>query len=352
MSRPGSPDRRCMMFRSIWSKSLRDYRVAILAWGFALGVFAAVDLAESTPTTIATFSSLAPLFRFLGDPYQIQTPEGFITWRIMELFVPLAICFWPILAGARMVRGEEERGSMNVLLATGRSRRRLLLSKLSALVIALILIGLLVALGLLAGQTRLEGHADVVRAVLAGLNASLLAIFFGSLALLFSQFVASRVVAAGWTSGLLVLSMLLDSTGRLLHGSWVQYLSPFYYYNLNRPLIPSFPNQPLAAVLLAGLTVLCAGASLLLFARRDIGGVAFSWPGQQEPGNHDAASRLSQAERALSTRNVGLQTLRRDGWSAIWWGIGVVFVCAYCLVIALSTQQALYRLIQETPQLQ
>ena len=340
------------MFRSIWSKTLRDYRVAILAWGFALGLFALIDFAESTPTTIATFGSLAPLFRALGDPYQIQTPEGFITWRIMELFVPLAISFWPILAGARLVRGEEERGSMDVLLATPRSRTRLLLSKLSALLLALILIGLLLALGLIVGQARLEGHADVVRALLVGLNASLLAFFFGCLALLFSQFVTSRAVAAGWTSGLLVLSVLLDSTGRELSGSWVQSLSPFYYYNLNRPLIPSFPDQPLAAVPLAGLAVLCVGASLLLFARRDIGGMAFSWPGKHEPGNHYTASSLSQAERALSTRNVSLETLHRERWSAFWWGLGVIFVCVYCLVIALSTQQAFYRLTQETPLLQ
>src|SRR5450759_1634563 len=167
------------MFRSIWSKSLSDYRVAILAWGLGLGLFAAIDFAESTPTTLAAFSSIAQLFRFLGDPYQIQTPEGFITYRIMELFVPLAISFWPILAGARLVRGEEERGMLDVLLATPQPRMRLLLSKLSALLIALILIGLLFALGLLAGQARLEGHADVVRALLAGLNLSLLALFFG-----------------------------------------------------------------------------------------------------------------------------------------------------------------------------
>jgi len=340
------------MFRSILSKTLRDYRVAILAWGFALGLFAFIDFVESTSTTIAIAGSLAQLFRMLGDPYQIQTPEGFITWRIMELFVPLAICFWPILAGARLVRGEEERGSMDVLLATPRSRTRLLLSKLSALLIALILIGLLLALGLIAGQARLEGHANVIRALLVGLNASLLAFFFGCLALLFSQFTTSRAVAAGWVSGLLVLSVLLDSAGRLLHGSWVQYLSPFYYYNLNRPLIPSFPGQPLAAVLLASLAVLCVGASLLLFARRDIGGVAFSWLGKREPGNHYTLRSLSQAEHALSTRNVSLQTLHRDRWSAFWWGLGVIFGCAYCLVIALSTQQAFYELTQKSPLLQ
>src|SRR5215472_14657716 len=105
------------MFRSIWSKTLRDYRVAILAWGLGLALFGAVDFAESTPTTIAAVGTLAQFFRFLGDPYQLQTPEGFISWRILELFVPLAISFWPILAGARLVRGDEERGSMDVLLA-------------------------------------------------------------------------------------------------------------------------------------------------------------------------------------------------------------------------------------------
>jgi ABC-2 type transport system permease protein len=340
------------MFRSIWSKSLRDYWVAILAWGLGLALFGAIDFAESTPTTVAAFGSLAPLFRMLGSPYQIQTPEGFITWRIMELFVPLAISFWPILAGARLVRGEEERGSMDVLLSTPRSRMRLLLSKLSALLIALILIGLLFALGLIAGQARLEGHADVVRALLAGLNLSLLAFFFGCLALLFSQFTVSRGVAAGWTSGLLLLSVLLDSTGRILNGSWVQYLSPFFYYNLNRPLIPSFPGQPLAALLLASLALLCAGVSLIFFARRDIGGVAFSRQGKQEPGNHYALRSLSQADRELSTRDVGLHTLCGDARSAFWWGIGVLLGSAYCMVLALSTQQVFYRLIQETPLLQ
>ncbi len=340
------------MFRNIWSKSLSDYRVAILAWGLGLALFGAIDFAESTPTTLAVFGSLAQLFRFLGDPYQIQTPEGFITYRIMELFVPLAISFWPILAGARLVRGEEERGSMDVLLATPRSRTRLLLSKLSALLIALLLIGLLFALGLTAGQARLERHTDVVRALLAGLNLSLLAFFFGCLALLLSQFTTSRAVSAGWVSGLLLLSVLLDSTGRLLNGSWVQYLSPFYYYNLNRPLIPSFPDQPLAAVLLASLAVLCAGVSLILFIRRDIGGVAFSWLGKQKSDNHYTLRSLSQAERALSTRNVSLSTLRRDGWPAFWWGLGVIFVCTYCLMIALNTQQAFYRLVQDTPLLQ
>jgi hypothetical protein len=76
--------------------------------------------------------------------------------------------------------------------------------------------------------------------------------------------------------------------------------------------------------------------SLVLFARRDIGEVAFLWPGKQEPGNHQELRSLSQAKRAVSTRGVGLHTLATGGWSAFWWGLGVVFVCVYCLTMALS----------------
>ncbi|MDQ2884460.1 MAG: ABC transporter permease subunit [Chloroflexota bacterium] len=341
------------MFRSIWSKSLRDYRVTILAWGLGLGVLMAAGLAEATPTVIAAFANLATLFRFLGDPYAIQTPEGFITFRWMGAFLPLLLSFWPILVGARLVRGEEERGTLDVLLATPQTRTRLLLSKVGALASALILIAVLFALGTVAGEARLGGgHIAMLRALLAGLNLGLLAFFFGMVALLLSQLTISRGVAAGWTSGLLLLTLLLDSTGRLVNGSWVQYLSPFYYYNLNRPLIPSFPDQPVAVLLLLGLSLLCLGISLVLFTRRDIGRAAFSWQRKQAFNNQQALHSLGRAERAFSTRNVSLHTLSEQGWPAFWWLFGVVVLCVYCLLLALYIQQPFDKLVQETPLLQ
>ena len=53
------------MFRTIWTKSLRDYRVAILAWGIGLGLLLAVGLATATPFLLASYIVLAPLFSFL-----------------------------------------------------------------------------------------------------------------------------------------------------------------------------------------------------------------------------------------------------------------------------------------------
>jgi len=337
------------MFRTIWSKSLRDYRVPILGWGYGLALLMAAGFATATPVVLAGFASLAPLLGFLGDPYAMQTPEGYITFRYLETILPLLLSFWPILAGARLVRGEEERGTMDVLLATPRPRIRLILEKAGALFLALILIAVLLALGTVAGEARLGGHVDVIRALLSGLNVSLLAFFFGMVALLISQLTTNRRAAASWASGLLLLAVLLDITGREASGSWVQYLSPFYYYNLNRPLIPSFHDQPLAALLLVGLSVLCAVLSLILFTRRDIGRPAFSWQRKQAFGNHQGMRSLSRAERSVSTRAVSLHTLFAQGWSSFWWLLGIVAFCVYILLLTPSIQKPFYNIVQQTP---
>lgn len=336
------------MFRAIWTKSLRDYRVAILSWGIGLGLLMAVGLATATPVILASFASLAQLFRFLGDAYAIQTPEGYATFRYLGVFLPLMLSIWSILAGAGLVRREEERGTIDVLLATPQARSRLLLEKVAALLVALLLVAVLFALGVMVGEASFH-HIGFERALLTGLNLGLLAFFFGMLALLISQFTLSRGAAAGGASGLLVLFLLMDITGREVNGSWIQYLSPFYYYNLNRPLIPTFHNTPTAALLIGGLSILCMMCSLPLFARRDIGGSVFSLQRSNANGKQQVIRSLSRAEHATSTRTVSLHTLLTQGWSSFWWLFGILIFCAYILLLTPSLQKPFYGIVQGTP---
>src|SRR2546421_10735529 len=103
-----------MMFRSILSKSLRDYRVPMLAWGFGLLVFMAAVVATATPAVVMAYISLVKILSFLGDPYGMNTPEGHITFPYMETARPILLSISPILAGARLVRREEERATLDV----------------------------------------------------------------------------------------------------------------------------------------------------------------------------------------------------------------------------------------------
>jgi ABC-2 type transport system permease protein len=339
-----------MMFHSILSKSLRDYRVPMLAWGFGLLVFMAAVVAMATPAVVMAYISLVKILSFLGDPYAMNTPEGYITFRYMETVWPILLSIWPILAGARLVRGEEERGTMDVLLATSQTRTRLLLEKVGALVIALLVIAVLYAVGVVAGEAALGGgYVDVVRALLAGLNLSLLAFFFGMVALVLSQLTTGRRAAAGWTSGLLILFVFLNMVGRELNGAWVQYLSPVYYYNLNRPLIAGFPDQPRASLVPLGLAVLCLGGSVFLFARRDIGRSAIESQREVAGSRQQALRSLSRAEREVSTRLVSLQTLFADGWGAFWWLFGIVAFCAFWQFLTPGLQKFVNQAVQQTP---
>ncbi len=337
------------MFRSILSKTLRDYRIPMLGWGYGLALLMVVGLAAATPALRDAYASIAQGLRFLGDPFAMRTSEGYATVRYLELIVPLVWSIWPILVGARMVRGEEERGTLDVILATPQPRTRVLLQKLLALVIALLVIALLMALGIIAGEARGNAQVDFVRAFLTALNVSGLAFFFAMLALLISQFTSSRGAAVGWTSGLLVLSVLLDGTGRVVSGAWVQYLSPFYYYNLNRPLIPSFNDTPAAAFLLLGLSLLFAAISMVLFARRDSGRPAFAWQRNSANGNHQVERSLKKAGRDVSLRSIGLRALSAQGWTSFWWLLGIVAWCAFLVLLIPSAQEPLTKALEQSP---
>jgi ABC-2 type transport system permease protein len=339
------------MFRSIWSKSLRDYRVPILGWGIVLGLLMTAGLAAATPALRDAYASIAQGLRFLGDPVAMQTPEGYATTRYLELFVPLLLSIWAILAGARMLRGEEERGTMDVILATPQPRTRVILEKLLALVLALLLVALLMTLGTIAGESRADTQVNVGRAFLTALNVSLLAFFFATVALLISQFTSSRGAAVGLTSGLMVLAILLDGTGRTVSGTWVQYLSPFYYYNLNRPLIPSFNYAPAAALLLLGLSLLFVATSVALFARRDSGRPAFAWQRNHTNDKQQVERSLKKAERDVSVRSISLRALSAQAWISFWWLFGIVAWSVFLVLLIPSAQEPLQKALAQSPNL-
>lgn len=198
------------MFRSIYTKTLRDNRVPLLAWGLGLALLVYVTLTAyatqfTTPQSHQEFVTLAQTFRFLAEPVAVTTPTGFVTWRSLNI-LPLMLGIWAALAGARLTRGAEARGSLDIILATPHSRACVLGEGIAALATALTLVGILIALGAFGGAAAAGASVGVGAALLAGLNVSLAALVVGLLALFLSQFTLQTGTAAGVTIGLLVLS--------------------------------------------------------------------------------------------------------------------------------------------------
>src|SRR5437660_11319280 len=111
MARPSR--RPNMWFKSVYLKTLRDYRIAILGWGAGIGlllyaVLTAVPSLIATPEARASLVSLAGSYAWLAEPVAVDTPGGYATWKYG--FTILIMALWPLLACSRLLRGEEERG--------------------------------------------------------------------------------------------------------------------------------------------------------------------------------------------------------------------------------------------------
>ncbi|HCJ34705.1 MAG TPA: hypothetical protein DHV65_10465, partial [Ktedonobacter sp.] len=72
---------------------------------------------------------------------------------------------------------------------------------------------------------------------------------------------------SGLTGGLLLVFIVLDMVHRVIPNTeWLSRLSPVYYYNLSKPLVPGYGTNPGAMLVLLALSVLLSGAAVWLFA--------------------------------------------------------------------------------------
>lgn len=342
------------MLRTILTKSLRDYRWAILGWGLGMGflvyaVYIAFTQLNASDLSGASLTTLAGQFRFFAEPIKLGTPGGYVTFKYGGL-LPLFVGIWTILAGARMVRGEEERGAADLLLATPTSRASLLLQKIGALVIAVLLIGLLMAVFTVGGMSGAKAHVDPAAALLYSFDVVLTALLFGLLALVLSQFMG-RGAAAGWSGGLMVFFYMLDGLGRTVQNlSWVQHLSPFFYYQLSKPLIASYGTNAGALVVLAVLCAIGAVLAVPLFAMRDVGRTVFAdvTVGAGRPARSVAersAQAIAAAQRRASVRSVWLQALRRERSATLWWTLALFLLTFFLVLITRDIESSIWGLL-------
>ncbi len=265
-----------MWLSSIFLKTLRDYRVAILGWGIGMGLvvvsaMASVAALVTTPEARHQLITIAASFAWNADNVAVDTIGGYATFKIG--FFIFLIAVWPLLAGSRMLRGEEDRGSLDVLLSLPRPRLTVALEKLAAMWMALLAMGVLIGLLASAGGAKFGGNFGLGGGLLFGLNLALICAVFGSLALLISQFTQERGPAAGLTAGLLLVFIVIDMVHRVVPNTeWISRLSPIYYYNLSKPLIPSYGVNAGAMVFQLALAAVLGGAAIWLFVRRDVGG--------------------------------------------------------------------------------
>ena len=339
-----------MWLSSIFLKTLRDYRVAILGWGIGMGLvvvspMASVAALVTTPQAREQLVSLAATFAWNADTVAVDTIGGYATFKI-GIFIFL-IAVWPLLAASRMLRGEEDRGSLDVLLSLPRPRLRVALEKLAAMWTALLAMGVLIGLLAFAGGKKFGADFGLGDGLLFGLNLALICAVIGGVALLISQFTQERGPAAGWTAGLLLIFVVLDMVHRVVPNTeWISRLSPIYYYNLSKPLVPSYGTNAGGMLVQLALAVLLSGAAVWLFERRDVGGTV-PLPRWLQLPERPANRALPVGDWSL--RSVYTRSLAMIATPTFWWTLGIAGWAVWVVFVVQLIEVRLTNLLSGSP---
>ncbi len=341
-----------MGWRSVYLKTLREGRMAVVGWGVGMGLLlfavqATVGSVMSAPGAKQALASLTQSFRWAADPVAVTTVGGYATWKLG--FTVLMVAIWPLIASGRVVRGAEERGSMDVLLSVPRGRLRVALESVAAIWTNLLAMSLLAALiGYLGGRSAHAGYS-LVDALLYGLNLALICGVFGSLALLISQFTERARTAAGATGGLLFVFIVLDMVHRTMPGTtWLSALSPVYYYYLSKPLVPSFGADPWAMLLLVAISLVASGVAIVLFVRRDVG-LSVRLSRRSRGGGRSGRDRRARSRGAWSLRSIYARGIASIVAPTLWWTLGIAGFAVFTIVATKQLSDQLQKLIADSP---
>lgn len=262
-----------MMLHNVFTKALWDQRRALIGWGTGIVALVVLEAAVwPSVRNIAATSEFLDMYpeamRELFNLEDFGTGVGFMNAELYSALLPLLFIIFGVGRGARAIAGEEEAGTLEVLLVTPVTTTRLVLQHAAALVTAVTALGVALFVTVTALSPVFDLGITAADAATGSLAMVLLGIEFGALALAAGAITGRRVVAVAVASIAAVASYLLYAIGQLVTAvePW-QPLSPFYHALVDGPLGAGLPPEYGWMVAVA---VLAVAASLPVFDRRDL----------------------------------------------------------------------------------
>lgn len=264
------------MLNSVLLKTLRDQRRTFLWWSAGLSAVNALIIilypsVEDVPELDAIMESMPEALArlFMGDVVNLTSPEGYLNSQLFILVLPLLFLVFTIGRGSGAIAGEEERGTLDLLLSLPVRRSQVVLEKFVAMVAATMALGLVSWLSMAAAALAVGMEIDFVRLGEVTLSCTLLGLAFGAMALALGCAKGSRGLCLGVTSALAIAAYFLNALAPIAESlEPAQKLSPFYLYIGADPLTSGL-NFVHAGVL-TGLTTAFLAIGVVLFGRRDL----------------------------------------------------------------------------------
>jgi len=265
------------MLRDPFFKSLRDQARNVLTWGIGVVVYVALlmsvypSIKKSAGQLQGYVDNLPAALRaaFLGPSGDFTSPTGYINTELLSWLAPIVFIAFAIGVAGRALAGEEEDGTLSLLLAYPLSRRRLALQKFAALAALVAAIGVVFWASLAIATTIVGTPVGVLALFEAVLLFTLLALAIGSLTLAVGAATGRRSVGAAAGAGVAVAMYLLNTLAQVNDAVRpYRMLSLFYYSGGTTPLGKGLSGVHVAVLL--GTTAVLVVATVVLFGRRDV----------------------------------------------------------------------------------
>ncbi len=265
-----------MLLRNVFLTSIREQRRALVWWVSGMGALNVVTLlfypsVSELPDINQFFEDAGPLLQaFMGQVEDFTSPEGFVDVELFSFMVPLLFIALGIVGGTGAIAGEEERGTLDLLLSNPLDRWRLVLDKFLANMVVITLLGIGTWAGLIVGALIVSMEISLLRLGEATLSAAFLGAAYGTFAFALGSWRGKRGLAAGITAAVAVASYLVNSFAPLVDAlEPTKRLSLFHYYSAAQPVANGV--DPLHVAVLGAFTLVFLGVAILAFERRDLG---------------------------------------------------------------------------------
>lgn len=196
------------------------------------------------------------------------TITGWMRSEIGAVYGPLVVGATGI-AAAGSVAGEEEHGTLSVVLAHPIGRTRWLLARAAAVAVIVGFVVLGTLAGLVAGVALAGGGIGLGHLFALALHLALFGVTLGAVALALAGATGRKAVATGGAAAVGLAGFLVHGFAPLVHGiAWLRFLSPYHYYAAGDPIGHGVAVGDLAV--LAAASVVLTAIAVLAFARRDL----------------------------------------------------------------------------------
>ncbi len=258
---------------SIWLKTMSEYQTLLLITSavmfLIMGALIGPMYASIPAETLTTFEQLPEQLMALFGGGDMSTPEGWYTLETFGLMAPVAVILVTVVMGAGALAGEESRRTMGMLLANPISRSRIVFEKAIPMVLFAIVVGFATFAGVALGSLIADLGMSFGNIAATATLQVLVGLVFGSLAFALSAGTGRTSISIYGAAGAALFFHLVNSFGALNDGiADLAWLTPFHYYLGNDPLNNGM--DWVNAAVLAVVSVVLIGLSVVLFQRRDI----------------------------------------------------------------------------------